>query len=131
MTWVRSPPHLHIQHTHYSHPATRIIAAWYLLHQDDPSYPTTNFDAFLPDNEATNEHIDVQDDHYKLVREMGAASTVLLKNKNHALPLKKPRNLVLIGSDAGPGKIGPDQFADQVIQVQIMFFGCVVDIVLI
>jgi beta-glucosidase len=57
----------------------------------------------------------VQADHDELVREMGAASTVLLKNKNHTLPLKKPRSLVLIGSDAGPGKIGgPNQFADQV-----------------
>jgi beta-glucosidase len=88
--------------------ATRIIAAWYYLHQDDPSYPSINFDAFLPDNEATNSHIDVQDDHYKLVREMGAASTVLLKNKNNTLPLKKPRSLVIIGSDAGPGKTEPN-----------------------
>jgi beta-glucosidase len=45
---------------------------------------------------------------------MGAASTVLLKNVNGALPLKKPRSLVLVGSDAGPGKIGPNQFADHV-----------------
>lgn len=94
--------------------ATRIIASWYFLHQDDKSYPETNFDAFLPDNEATNSRIEVEDDHYKLVREMGAASTVLLKNVDKALPLKKPRSIVLVGSDAGPGKIGPNQFADQV-----------------
>jgi beta-glucosidase-like glycosyl hydrolase len=94
--------------------ATRIIAAWYFLHQDAPSYPATNFDAFNPDNEATNEHIDVQDDHYKLVREIGAASTVLLKNERDALPLKKPRSIVLVGNDAGPGKAGPNQFPDQV-----------------
>ncbi|RDB23963.1 putative beta-glucosidase L [Hypsizygus marmoreus] len=93
--------------------ATRILAGWYLLHQDVPSFPPVNFDAFRPDNEDTNEHIDVQDDHYKLVREIGAASTVLLKNVRGALPLKKPRSIVLIGSDAGPGKIGPNQFGDQ------------------
>jgi len=93
--------------------ATRIMAGWYLLRQDAPSYPPTNFDAFHPELEATNEHINVQADHYKLVREIGAASTVLLKNVNNALPLKKPRSIVLIGSDAGPGKIGPNQFADQ------------------
>ncbi|KAH8822732.1 glycoside hydrolase family 3 protein [Flagelloscypha sp. PMI_526] len=93
--------------------ATRILAAWYFLKQDHPSYPRTNFDAFLPDNEATNDHIDVQEDHYKLVREIGAASTVLLKNVDKALPLKKPRTMVLIGSDASPGKVsGPNQFAD-------------------
>jgi beta-glucosidase len=48
------------------------------------------------------------------VREIGAASTVLLKNTDEALPLKKPRSIVLVGSDAGPGKVGPNEFADQV-----------------
>lgn len=93
--------------------ATRIMAGWYLLHQDNSSYPAVNFNAFLPDDEETNEHVDVQDDHYKLVREIGAASTVLLKNERGALPLKKPRSLVLIGNDAGPGRAGPNQFTDQ------------------
>ena len=41
---------------------------------------------------------------------MGAASTVLLKNVNNALPLNKPRSIPLAGSDAGPGTIGPNQF---------------------
>jgi hypothetical protein len=48
------------------------------------------------------------------VREIGAASTVLLKNTGAALPLKKPRSIVLVGSDAGPGTVGPNEFADQV-----------------
>ncbi|KAG1742563.1 glycoside hydrolase family 3 protein [Suillus lakei] len=77
--------------------ATRIIAAWYFLHQDE-GYPATNFHAA---------------DHYKLVREIGAAGTILLKNKNGALPLNKPRNMVLFGSDAGPGKSGPNEFSGQ------------------
>ncbi|KAF8637156.1 hypothetical protein AX17_003060 [Amanita inopinata Kibby_2008] len=93
--------------------ATRILAGWYLLGQDLPSYPSTNFDAFFPDNEATNEHIDVQDDHYKLVREIGASSTVLLKNERGALPFKKARTIVLIGSDAGPARAGPNGFSDR------------------
>ncbi|KAH9010572.1 beta-glucosidase [Lactarius pseudohatsudake] len=94
--------------------ATRILAGWYLLGQDSPSYPHTNFNAFQPLDEATNEHIDVQDDHDKVVREVGAASTVLLKNVNGALPLKKPRKLVLVGSDAGPAHVaGPNEFSDQ------------------
>ncbi|KAI9434687.1 beta-glucosidase [Lactarius indigo] len=94
--------------------ATRILAGWYLLGQDSASYPHTNFNAFQPLDEATNEHIDVQDDHDKVVREVGTASTVLLKNVNGALPLKKPRKLVLIGSDAGPAHVaGPNGFADQ------------------
>ncbi|KIM41998.1 glycoside hydrolase family 3 protein [Hebeloma cylindrosporum] len=94
--------------------ATRILASWYLLEQDSPSYPPTNFDAFNPDNDETNSHVDVQEDHYKFVRELGAASTVLLKNKGGVLPLgKKDRSIVLVGSGAGPGKAGPNQFADQ------------------
>ncbi|KAJ7471852.1 glycoside hydrolase family 3 protein [Mycena latifolia] len=93
--------------------ATRVIAGWYFVHQDAGNFPATNFDAFNPANEETNEHIDVQEDHYKVVREIGAASTVLLKNTGAALPLKKPRSIVLVGSDAGPGKIGPNEFADQ------------------
>ena len=77
--------------------ATRIVGGWYFLHQDDSSYPTVNFNAFNPVDPATNERVDVQDDHYKVVREIGAASTVLLKNVNGTLPLNKPRSLVLIG----------------------------------
>jgi hypothetical protein len=48
------------------------------------------------------------------VREIGAASTVLPKNVNGTLPLKKPHTLVVIGSDAGPAHIaGPNEFSDQ------------------
>ena len=92
--------------------ATRIIAGWYFLHQDE-DYPTTNFNAFNSNDEVNNKHVNVQADHYKLVRQIGSAGTVLLKNKNCTLPLNKPRNLVLIGSDAGPGKSGPNEFSDQ------------------
>jgi beta-glucosidase-like glycosyl hydrolase len=94
--------------------ATRILASWYLLGQDSPNYPKTNFNAFFPLDEATNGHVDVQDDHGKLVREIDTSSIVLLKNVNNALPLRKPRKLVLIGSDAAPAHIaGPNEFPDQ------------------
>jgi beta-glucosidase-like glycosyl hydrolase len=99
--------------------ATRILASWYLLRQDSPSYPPVSFSFFEPDSDQYNTHVDVQDSHFKLVREMGAASTVLLKNKNNVLPLGEhagksaERNLVLIGSDAGPGRMGPNEFSDQ------------------
>jgi hypothetical protein len=53
--------------------------------------------------------------HYKLIREMGAASHVLLKNVNHTLPLKRPRNMVLVGSDAGPPPLGPNYYHDRFI----------------
>ncbi|KAH9988720.1 glycoside hydrolase superfamily [Russula vinacea] len=94
--------------------ATRILASWYFLGQDSPNYPKTNFNQADPLDEATNEHIDVQDDHRKLVREIDTSSIVLLKNVNDALPLKKPRKLVLVGSDAAPAHIaGPSEFSDQ------------------
>ncbi len=93
--------------------AERIVAAWYLLGQDD-NYPEgtvffsrvsctwltrgpVNFNQALPEDPATNEHVDVQDDHFKIVREIGAASVILLKNVAGALPLKKPRSLAIIG----------------------------------
>ena len=94
--------------------ATRILAGWYLLGQDSPSYPHTNFNSFYPWDEATSKHINVQDDHYILVREIGTASIVLLKNVGSTLPLKKPRTLVVIGSDAGPSlTAGPNAFNAQ------------------
>ncbi|EEB93350.1 hypothetical protein MPER_08002 [Moniliophthora perniciosa FA553] len=93
---------------------TRIVASWYLLGQDSPDYPSVNFDSFSPLDESVNEHIDVQDDHAELVRTIGAASTVLLKNENGALPLTgKERSIFLAGSDAGPPSIGPNRFANQ------------------
>ena len=94
--------------------ATRILASWYLLGQDSPDYPAPNFSAFRPLDEATNQHVDVQGEHWKIVREIDTSSIVLLKNVDGALPLKKPRKIVLIGSDAGPAHIaGPNGFADQ------------------
>ena len=47
---------------------------------------------------ATNEHVDVQSDHYKVVREIGAAATVLLKNVAGALPLRAPKSVAIIGT---------------------------------
>ena len=40
---------------------------------------------------------------------------MLLKNEGGVLPLgKKDRTITLIGSGAGPGRAGPNEFADQV-----------------
>ncbi|KAG9008319.1 hypothetical protein FRB90_009001 [Tulasnella sp. 427] len=92
--------------------AQRIVAAWIYTGQNH-HFPPVNFNAFDNNDPATNEHVDVQDDHYKLVREIGAASIVLLKNVNHTLPLKKPRSIALIGSDAGPPLRGPNGYNDR------------------
>ncbi|KDQ12136.1 glycoside hydrolase family 3 protein [Botryobasidium botryosum FD-172 SS1] len=92
--------------------ATRILAAWFLLGQNSSSYPPVSFDSFNI-NDPVQQHIDVQADHYKIIRKIGAASTVLLKNTNKTLPLNKPKSIALIGSDAGPASQGPNSFGDQ------------------
>lgn len=45
--------------------------------------------------------VDVRDDHAQLIRELGAAGTVLLKNVNQTLPLRAPRSIGVFGNDAG------------------------------
>ena len=93
-------PHLHTR---------RILAGWYFLGQDS-GYSEINFGAWDPLDDIKNKHIDVRDDHWKVVREIATASIVLLKNTGDALPLNKPRSIAIIGSDAAPPMHGPDGF---------------------
>ena len=90
----------------------RILAGWYFLGQDS-GYPETNFDAWFPLDDTKNGHVDVRDDHWKVVRDIATASIVLLKNIGSALPLKKPRSIVLFGSDAAPPTLGPNGYSDR------------------
>ncbi|GAB1316158.1 beta-glucosidase [Madurella fahalii] len=75
--------------------ATRILASWYYLHQEN-AYPPpaiySNMEEHLP--------VDVQEDHAKLIENIGAAGTVLVKNVNNTLPFKKPKFLCVYGYDA-------------------------------
>ena len=99
--------------TFFTHLRTcRNLAAWYFLGQNT-DYPETNFDTWNPLDDTKNQHIDVRDDHWKIVREIAAASIVLLKNTGSALPLEKPRRIALIGSDAAPPPRGPNGFKDR------------------
>ena len=43
---------------------------------------------------------DVREDHATLIRNLGAASIVLLKNSNHALPMSAPKVIGIFGNDA-------------------------------
>ncbi|KAF9649723.1 beta-glucosidase [Thelephora ganbajun] len=92
--------------------AIRILAGWYFLGQDS-GYPETNFNSWFPLDDTKNKHLDVRDDHWKVVREIATASIVLLKNTGDALPLNKPRKIAVIGSDAAPPTRGPNGFADR------------------
>lgn len=74
---------------------TRILAAWYHLGQDT-DYPEVGVYAYNQQHAI----IDVRGDHGALIREIGAAGAVLVKNVNNALPLKSPRFLNIYGYDA-------------------------------
>ncbi|KAJ7643791.1 glycoside hydrolase family 3 protein [Roridomyces roridus] len=94
--------------------ATRVLAAWYLLGQDS-GYPPVNFDSHN-NNAADDQRVDVQGDHKVLIREIGKASTVLLKNVGGALPLRKLTSIGIIGNGSGPNSRGlngcPDSQCD-------------------
>ncbi|KAJ5899853.1 hypothetical protein N7495_004597 [Penicillium taxi] len=97
----------------------RIMTPYFLLGQDkdypsvDASVGPLNVDS-PPDTwihnwtftGATNR--DVRANHSALIREHGANSIVLLKNEKNALPLSKPKNIILAGNAAGPLTQGPD-----------------------
>lgn len=105
--------------------ATRIIAAWYYVGRDNASVPI-NFDSWTLDTFGNqyffaemgytliNEHVDVRQEHGNLIREIGSASTVLLKNANNTLPLTgKEKFTAVFGDDAGDNPFGPNGCPDR------------------
>lgn len=74
---------------------TRLLAAFYYLNQDE-GFPENSV---YPYN-IQHEIVDVREDHASLIREIGAAGTVLVKNVNSTLPLHSPRFLNIYGYDA-------------------------------
>lgn len=91
----------------------RIMTPYYFLGQDkdfpsvDPS--SADLNTFSPRNiwfrdfelNETSRSRDVRGDHAAVIRELGATATVLLKNVNNTLPLKKPLSIGVFGNDAG------------------------------
>lgn len=92
--------------------ARRVMTPYFLLGQDNSNYPTV--DPSTPLVLAVHVGLpfeflnvtyppparDVRRNHSALVRQIGAAGTVLLKNIDSTLPLKYPRNIGVFGSDA-------------------------------
>jgi beta-glucosidase len=74
---------------------TRLLAAYFYLNQDQ-SFPENSV---YPYN-IVHPIVDVRGDHASLIREIGAAGTVLVKNVNNTLPLRNPRFLNIYGYDA-------------------------------
>ncbi|KAM5538168.1 hypothetical protein V8D89_008055 [Ganoderma adspersum] len=88
--------------------ATRILAGWFLLGQDS-GYPAVNFNSWLS---FLGSHVNVQGDHASLIRTIGGASAVLLKNSNNALPLSAPKTMAIVGTGARSAIIGPNECLD-------------------
>lgn len=94
---------------------TRVLTSYFLLHQD-VSYPTVDPSTFsaLAAHEmglpralqlgfpltAVPDGRDVRANHAALIRKLGAAATVLLKNTNNTLPLQSPKHVAVLGNDA-------------------------------
>ncbi|TVY86869.1 putative beta-glucosidase A, partial [Lachnellula willkommii] len=104
--------------------ALRIMSAYFKvgLTLDEPpiNFDSWTFDTYGPlhaavglDYQQVNWHVDVRGDHGDLIRDIGARSTVLLKNTNNALPLSKPKFIGVFGGDAGPNSLGPNGCSDR------------------
>lgn len=104
--------------------ATRIMAAYYKVGRDHHRVPP-NFSSWTRDEYGyehfmvsenyvkLNERVNVQRDHAKNIRKVGADSIVLLKNKG-SLPLPHHERLVgIIGEDAGSNPYGANGCADR------------------
>ncbi|RDW78055.1 beta-glucosidase-3 [Coleophoma crateriformis] len=103
----------------------RIVSALYKVGRDPYNEPLVNFNSWTlnttgylhpqakEDFTQVNFHVDVQDGHASLIRDMGAKSTVLLKNIKKALPLTKPKSLAVIGEDAHDNPGGPNACGDR------------------
>ncbi|KAF2146981.1 glycoside hydrolase family 3 protein [Aplosporella prunicola CBS 121167] len=96
----------------------RVMTPYFLLGQDkdfplvDPSmgeYPSVNefdkqdgwYDDWNKAKALGEPDVDVRANHSKLIRELGAAGIVLLKNENNTLPLKAPKRIGVFGNAAG------------------------------
>ncbi|KAL3263347.1 hypothetical protein ABHI18_001884 [Aspergillus niger] len=83
--------------------AIRNLMAYYYVHLDNGLQPTTR---------PTDTYVEVRVNHSKLIRENGAKSMALLKNKNGALPLKSPHVMGIFGAHAGSVMGGPNGAID-------------------
>ncbi|EAU32193.1 beta-glucosidase [Aspergillus terreus NIH2624] len=87
---------------------TRILAAWYLLEQDQ-GYPAVAFDS----RNGGKASVDVTADHADIARTVARDSIVLLKNSNNTLPLRNPSSIAVVGSDAIVNPDGPNACTDR------------------
>ena len=114
---------------------TRIVATWYQLGQDQ-DYPPPNFSAntaaatgpcypgalFSPTC-VTNEYVNVQADHAKIVRNISREAITLLKNDNMTLPLSTSASLKVFGTDAQNNPSGINSCSQRSCDVGVLGMG--------
>ena len=100
--------------------ATRIVATWYQMGQDqdfeppnfssntaDPTGPLYPAALFSPSG-VVNHYVNVQEDHYKVARQVAQDAITLLKNDGNLLPLSTSGSLSVFGTDAQVNSDGPN-----------------------
>lgn len=104
--------------------AMRIMAAYFKVGLTVEDQPDPNFSSWTLDTygyeyfggqqgySKVNDHVNVQGNHSKIIREIGTKGTVLLKNTG-SLPLQKPPFVAVLGQDAGPNPEGPNGCTDR------------------
>lgn len=110
----------------------RVMTPYYHLGQD--SYPSVDLGSAAIqgfDSRTSNytwsfgpsANVDVRDDHAQSIRELGAASAVLLKNVDGTLPLDAPRTIGVFGNDAADESDGLYSPQDRPLNVLGFNFG--------
>ncbi|KAI9286528.1 beta-glucosidase [Umbelopsis sp. AD052] len=89
--------------------AVRVVSTWYMAGQDK-DYPETNFDSW---DLVPEKFVDVQGTHAQTIRQVSAASVILLRNEQKTLPLQNIQRLGIIGDDAGANAGGPNSCEDR------------------
>ena len=112
----------------------RIMSAFFKVGRDTARVPvnfnswTLNTTGYLhpeaeEDFQQVNWHVNVRYDHAALIREIGGASTVLLKNTNNALPLNKPKSIAVIREDSHDNPSGPNACGDRGCDIGTLVMG--------
>jgi beta-glucosidase len=105
--------------------ATRIVATWYQMGQDQ-NYPEPNFSSYSSDAEGPlypgalisptgviNEFVNVQADHYLVARNISQDAITLVKNVNNTLPLNVSATFKIFGDDAQANTDGINSCSDR------------------
>ncbi|EPS94914.1 hypothetical protein FOMPIDRAFT_281622 [Fomitopsis schrenkii] len=85
----------------------RTLTPWIASGQADTPPPevTWNTLAVFYQADSAYWHDERKPETAELIRKIGEDSATLLKNTNHSLPLRRPKVLAIIGSDAGPNSL--------------------------